>query len=219
MAGRKSSAKFEGTRRGFGHSYNLAAARVPRLMLRAGRRTGRVMNVPQAVGGPAAHPPKAEKIWSIKINLKERRLAIRSALAATADPKMVSERGHAITDKLATPLVFVNEFEAIDKTKTFTDLLVTLGLSDELARSSKKKVRAGKGKLRGRRYRTYKGPLVVVSDSKAPLVKAARNVPGIDVVTVRNLNAELLAPGTHMGRLAVFSQAALEKIENENLFI
>ncbi len=218
MAGRRSSAKFEGTRTGYGHSYNLSAARVPRLMMRGGRRTGKVMNVPFAVGGPRAHPPKAEKIWKIKVNLKERKFAIRSALAATADKSIVSERGHKL-GKLETPIVFVNEIEKIDKTNKFIKLLETIGLADELRRASKKKVRAGKGKMRGRKYKKVKGPLVVVSDYKAPLVKAARNIPGVDIVNVKDLNAELLAPGTHFGRLAVFSEAAIERIEKENLFL
>ncbi|MBR9681920.1 MAG: 50S ribosomal protein L4 [Candidatus Altiarchaeota archaeon] len=218
MAGRRSSAKFEATRSGYGHSYNLSAARVPRLMMRGGRRTGKVMNVPQAVGGPRSHPPKAEKIWKIKVNLKERKFAIRSALAATADKVLVAERGHKLSD-LETPVVFVNEIEQLNKTADVKQLLELIGLSDELIRSSKKKVRAGKGKMRGRKYKRVKGPLIVVSEYKVPLIKAARNIPGIDVINVKDINAESLAPGTHFGRLVIFSEAALEKIEKDGLFI
>lgn len=218
MAGRKSSAKFEATRTGYGHSYNLSAARLPRLMMRGGRRTGRVMNVPQTVGGPRSHPPKAEKIWKIKINLKERKFAIRSALAAIADKVIVAERGHKISD-LETPVVFTNDIEQITKTSEVIHLFETIGLSEELVRSSKKKVRAGRGTMRGRKYKRVKGPLVVVSEYKLPLIKSARNIPGIEVVNVKDLNAEVLAPGTHFGRLVIFSEAALEKIEKDGLFI
>ena len=218
MAGRRSSAKFEATRTGYGHSYNLSAARVPRLMMRGGRRTGRVMNVPQAAGGPRAHPPKAEKIWKIKVNLKERKFAIRSALAATADKSLVSERGHKLGE-LETPIVFVNDIEQISKTSDFKTLLETIGLAEELIRSSKKKVRSGKGKMRGRKYKKVKGPLVIVSEYKLPLIKAARNIPGVDIVNVKDINAEVLAPGTHFGRLTIFSEAALEKIEKDDLFL
>ena len=98
LAGRLSSAKYMATRTGYGHSYNWGIARVPRLMIRGGRRVGRVMNIPQAVGGPRAHGPKAERVWKVKMNVKERRLAIRSGIAATADRKIVSERGHKLPE-------------------------------------------------------------------------------------------------------------------------
>ena len=64
-------------------------SRVPRLT------TGRRARVaPQTVGGRRTHPPKPERIWAKKINRKERRLAIRSALAATVSPEFVNGRGH-----------------------------------------------------------------------------------------------------------------------------
>ena len=40
----------------------------------------------------------------------------------------------------------------------------------------------------------------------------ARNHAGVDVVVVENLNAELLAPGTHPGRLTVYTKSAVEKL-------
>ncbi|MBI5061704.1 MAG: hypothetical protein HZB67_05325 [Candidatus Aenigmarchaeota archaeon] len=44
-------------------------------------------------------------------------------------------------------------------------------------------------------------------------MKAARNIAGIDAVVCDKLDARLLAPGAHAGRLAVFTKASLEKIE------
>ena len=44
-------------------------------------------------------------------------------------------------------------------------------------------------------------------------MKAAKNLPGVDVVTVDNLNVELLAPGTHPGRLTIWTQSAIEKLK------
>jgi len=55
------------------------------------------------------------------------------------------------------------------------------------------------------------GPLVVVAENKG-IVEAARNVPGVDVVTVADLNVELLAPGTHPGRLTVWTSSAIERL-------
>lgn len=59
--------------------------------------------------------------------------------------------------------------------------------------------------------------MLVVSDD-CSLIKAARNVPGIEVVPVGNLNAELLAPGTDVGRATLFTKSAIDKMETENLF-
>ena len=79
-------------------------------------------------------------------------------------------------------------------------------------------MRAGKGKLRGRKYQRKTGPLLVVSKD-CSLEKSACNIPGIDVVQINNINAELLAPGTHLGRLTLFTQAAIEKLGKEKLFL
>ncbi|TRO62011.1 50S ribosomal protein L4 [Candidatus Bathyarchaeota archaeon] len=215
-AGRLSSAKFRGTRRGYGHSYNWSVARLPRLLLRGGRRVGRVVSVPQAVGGPAAHPPKAEREWDHKMNDKERRLAIRAALAAAVNKEMVVLRGHKAPK--AYPFVVVEAFEGISKTKDIVAAFESLGLSQELERASKKKLRAGRGKSRGRTYKRVKGPLLVIGEP-SPVVKAASNIPGVDVVTVNQLNAELLAPGAHPGRLTIFTKKALEKMDKDKLFL
>jgi len=217
-AGRTSSAKFRGIRRGYGHSYNWSLARLPRLMLRGGRRIGRVVNVPQAVGGPRAHPPKVEKIWKIKINKKERRKAIRSALSATALRELVIKRGHKVPKNLTLPIVVIKDFENLSKTSEVRKVLLSLGLNEELERATKKKIRAGKGKMRGRKYKKPKSVLIVVSDPKVPIIKAARNLPGVDVVSVDMLNAELLAPGSHPGRLTIFTEPAIRRLEKEKLF-
>ncbi|MFB6262252.1 MAG: 50S ribosomal protein L4, partial [Bradymonadaceae bacterium] len=47
--------------------------------------------------------------------------------------------------------------------------------------------------------------------------RAARNIPGVDVAPVEELNAELLAPGTEPGRLVIWSENAVEKLGAEDL--
>jgi len=54
--------------------------------------------------------------------------------------------------------------------------------------------------------------LLVVSN-KGGLNKAARNVPGVDVVGVKDLCAEDLAPGGDPGRLTVWTKSAIEDLE------
>ena len=96
--------------------------------------------------------------------------------------------------------------------------MVILGLTAELERSSKKNVRAGRGKMRGRKYQRAKGPLIVVSD-KCDLLKSARNISGVDIVSVKSVNSELLAPGTVPGRLTLFTAASIDRLEKEKLFM
>ncbi len=203
-------------RRDYKSSYNRGISRIPRkVLVRRGSQFIWVgAKVPQAVGGRRAHPPKVQKKYYELVNKKERRKAIRSAIAATLIDYFVQKRGHK-----GKSYVVVKEVEDLKKTKEFVELLKKLNLEEELERIEYKKVRAGKGKMRNRPYRTKKGPLVVVSSNESPLVKAARNVQGVDVVEVRNLNVELLAPGGEPGRLTIWSEKAIEELKEKGLFL
>ncbi|MBT7903537.1 50S ribosomal protein L4 [Candidatus Woesearchaeota archaeon] len=216
-AGNKHSSKLSRRRHNYRGSYGFGISRVPRkIHTRRGTRFFWVgATAPGCVGGRRAHPPKVEKIWSKNINVNERRKAIRSAIAATMIPELVEDRGHKLPDTY--PFIIDNSFEQIEKTNEFEKILVTLGLTDELGRASRKTFRAGKARLRGRKYKKAKGPLVVVS-TECPLLKSGVNVAGVDVVEVKNLNAQLLAPGSDVGRLTLFTEAAIKKLEEENLF-
>ena len=216
-AGKRASAKLSRRRRDYRGSYGFGISRVPRKIL---TRRGSRMNwvgafAPGTVGGRRAHPPKSEKIWWKKINEKERIKAIRSAIAATILKDIVAERGHIVPNNY--PFVLDDKFESMQKTKDVIEALKKLGLEHELARAEEKKVRAGKGKARGRKYKKKKGPLIVVSKMDK-LSKAAGNIPGIDVVEVKSLNAELLAPGAKAGRLTLWTKAAINVLEKEGLF-
>ncbi|MAG78093.1 50S ribosomal protein L4 [archaeon] len=167
--------------------------------------------VPNTVGGRRAHPPKAEKIWDEKININERRKAIRSAIAATMVPTLVKKRGHTTES-----IVLDSKVEDMKKTKDVYNLLVKL-MPEEMKRVEYKKVRAGKGKNRGRKYKFKKGPLIVVAD-KCELIKSATNLQGIDICIVKELNSELLAPGCDAGRLTIWTDKSLELMEKEKLF-
>lgn len=217
-AGLKHSAKLSKKRREYRASYGHGISRVPRKIT---SRRGTQFNwtaaiVPGVVGGRRAHPPKAERIFAKKLNDKERRKALRSAIAATLDKDLVSGRGHVLPEKF--PFLISDDFEKMDKTKGVLDALKKLGLGNDLARASEKKVRAGRGKYRGRRYKKRKGPLLVVS-GKCGLLDAAVNIPGVDVVEIKSINAELLAPGAVPGRLALFTASAIDKLEKEKLFV
>lgn len=208
-AGKRHSANLSRRRRAFKTSYGIGISRVPRKILSGkGSRWNWVGAVaPGTVGGRRAHHPKAEKIWNIKINKKEKNKAIRSALTAVMDKDIVKKRGHLIPDDY--PFIICNDFENLKKTKQVKDVLNKIGF-DKLEK--KKKVRAGKGKLRGRKYKIKKNILLVVGD-KCELLKSAKNIMGIDVSVVSELNTELLAPGADIGRVTLFSENAIKNLK------
>ncbi|MDK2990751.1 MAG: large subunit ribosomal protein L4e [Methanoculleus sp.] len=195
-AGMRTSAESWGSGRG--------VAQVPRL-----KNGSRVARIPQATGGRAAHPPKVEKILVKEINRKEKQKALRSAVAASTYQDLVRERGHLFEGDL--PLVFEDRFEEITRTGDVIAALSALGVYADVERAkSSKKVRAGRGTMRGRRYKQRKSVLIVTGSE--PL-RAARNLAGVDAVTVSQLNTELLAPGTQAGRLTIWTESAIRRLE------
>ena len=177
------------------------------LILKNGRKAA---GVPMAVGGRRSHAPQPNADYSEKVNKKERRKAIRSAIAATASTGLVEARGHKFTREL--PVVAKNDLESLTKTSEVIKFLQAAGLWDDVLRAKLgRNIRAGKGKLRGRKYKGRKS-LLIVAGTDAGLGKAARNLPGVDFVTVERLNAELLAPGTRAGRLTIWTESSLEKL-------
>ncbi|NIM47277.1 MAG: 50S ribosomal protein L4 [Candidatus Aenigmarchaeota archaeon] len=210
LAGKRSSAHYHGVRRGPHHMMNIERARMARI--HGGppnlQMTARV--IPGAVKGRKAHPPKIEKIWYRKINNKERVFAIKSAIAATALKDIVLKRGHLV-DNINLPIVIDDSLQEFKKSKNVKEFLEKIGLKKELERAKNKKVRAGKGKRRGRKYKKKKSVLFVIFEDKG-IFKAAKNIPGVDICLATNLNAELLAPGTHAGRLTIFTESAIKKL-------
>ncbi|UCE17012.1 MAG: 50S ribosomal protein L4 [Candidatus Bathyarchaeota archaeon] len=200
LAGKRTTAESMGT----GHGI----ARISRI--KGGGQRGAF--IPFAVGGRATHPPVVEKKIEKKIPRKEMKLALRSAVAATASKEIVSSRGHIIDDVRDFPLVVVDEIQGLKKTREVEKAFIQLGVWPDVYRAKEsRKVRAGKGKRRGRKMKQAVGPLLVITEN-AGVVEAARNLPGVDIVKVNNLNVELLAPGTHPGRLAVWTSSAVEKL-------
>jgi large subunit ribosomal protein L4e len=210
LAGKRTSAHYHGERRSRYTMMNIEMARMPRIHGGPPGLHLRARFVPQAVKGRRAHPPKAEKDWWQKINKKERRLAIKSAIAATALKDVVLQRGHVVNG-LELPIVVDDSLQELKKTKDVENFLKKIGLDKELERAKNKKVRPGKGKMRGRRYKKKKSVLFVISENKG-IAQAAKNLPGVDVCLVNNLNAELLAPGAHPGRLTIYTVSAIQKL-------
>ncbi len=106
----------------------------------------------------------------------------------------------------------------MDKTNKVKNVFEKIGLQAELKRTSKKKIRAGKGKARGRVYKKKQGPLIIIAE-ESKLQKAVKNIPGVESCLVKNLNAEILAPGANSGRLVIWTEGAIEKLSKERLFV
>jgi len=165
---------------------------------------------PNTVGGRRAWPPLVAKIWDKKVNRKERALARRSALSALKSPELVKARGHRFQEGLSLPVIVEDKFEEVDSTHEVLDILHDLGVFDDIIRAKDGyKIRAGRGKMRGRKHRQPKSLLIVVKELKG-LERGARNIPGVDLCTVSQLNTELLAPGGVPGRLTIISEGALK---------
>ncbi len=196
---------------------------VSRIMRKTGQRTG--AQNPHTRGGRRAHGPKVDKDWSQKLNSKQKATARDSAIAASADPDIVAARGHRFNEDTNFPIIidgYVESRQGSDEkydveslplqysTRKFIAMMEGIGLGDDLIRAkSGKTIRAGKGTMRGRKTRTPKSILLVVSNRDG-LHKAASNVPGVDVVVAKDLCAEDLAPGGDPGRLTVWTKQAIE---------
>jgi len=187
-----------------------------------GRGTARVQRVkagrkatesPNNVSGRRAHPPVPERIWDKKVNQKEKVLARLSAIAATGDADVVRTRGHQFEDTVSFPIIVEDKIQGIAATSEVVEVLEAIGLGYDLDRAKYgRKIRAGKGKMRNRRYRTPVSILLVVADKEQPVFLGASNLPGVEVTAVSGLNASILAPGGDAGRLTVFSESAIAKM-------
>merc|ERR1712199_142802 len=105
--------------------------------------------------------------------------------------------------------------QTITKTNKAVDLLKSIGVYADVAKSAKSKnIRRGKGKMRNRRYTCRKGPLVVVTSADQGLAKSVRNLPGVDVANVERLNLLDLAPGGHLGRLCIWTKSAFAALDS-----
>lgn len=191
---------------------NTGRARLPRTKNRKYLLYGRVGRVSQAVGGRSPNAPKSWKIAFEKINKKEKKLALESAIAATKIKELVEKR-FIVENEL--PIIVEEKFENIKKTREVIEIFNKIGVGKDLQNAKEKiRKRAGKGKTRGRTKKVKKSVLIITG-SNSPILKASRNLPGVDAVTLKSLNVELLAPGAIAGRLVVWTKNAIKELNNK----
>ncbi len=213
----------KGAFKGSGHKYSVESlgagygmARISRIKASGTGKSLAGGMVNSAVGGRPGHPPVPEKKIHKDINEKEKRVALLVAVAFTGNKEAVRARGHRVPDEVTLPIVVDDRIESLAKTKELKEFLEKIGLKEELERCKEKKIRAGKGKRRGRRYKRRVGPLIVVSEDRG-IEEAADNLPGVDVVKLKDLSVLHLAPGAKPGRLTIWSKSAFEKLDEKIL--
>lgn len=204
-AGHQTSAESWGTGR--------AVARIPRVGGGGTGRSGQGAFGNMCRGGRMFAPTKTWRKWHRKVSVNQRRYAIVSALAASALPSLVMARGHRIEEIAEMPLVIDTAMESVGKTRAAIELLEKISAFADVRRVKESRaLRAGQGKARNRRFRQRRGPLVIYKDD-AGLVKAFRNIPGVELIRVSALNLLLLAPGGHLGRFCIWTRSAFEHLE------
>jgi large subunit ribosomal protein L4e len=206
-AGHQTSAESWGTGR--------AVSRIPRVPGGGTHRAGQGAFGNMCRGGRMFAPTKIWRRWHRRINVNMKRYAVVSAIAASAVPSLVMARGHRIEDVPELPLVVNDSAEGIEKTATAIKALKQIGAyADAEKAKDSQAIRPGKGKMRNRRYISRKGPLIVYGTEGSKLVKAFRNIPGVEVINVERLNLLKLAPGGHLGRFVIWTKSAFEKLDS-----
>jgi len=206
-AGMKHSAESWGTGR--------AVSRIPRVGGSGTSRNGQGAFGNMCRKGRMFAPIRIWRRWHRRNNLNQKRYAVATALAASAILPLVQARGHRADAAPEFPLVVSNTVEKIERTKEAVRFLKDVGAWADVQKViDTVKVRAGKGKLRSRRFRSRRGPLVVYSGANVPLLKALRNVPGVEVAHVSRLNLLQLAPGGHVGRFVIWTEGAFNELNN-----
>jgi large subunit ribosomal protein L4e len=189
-----------------------AVARIPRVPGGGTHRAGQAAFGNQARGGGMFSPTKVWRRWHRRVNVKEKRHAVATCLAASSLPALVMARGHRINEVSELPLVVSNGLENLTKTKQAVEALKGLGVGPDLQKViESKKIRAGKGKARNRKYRMRKGPLIIYNEDNG-IVRAMRNIPGVDTIQVDRMGLLQLAPGGHIGRFVIWTEGAFQKL-------
>jgi len=186
-------------------------SRIAKMRGGGGGRQGEAGGVASVRGGRQAHPPNVKKAIYKKLNNKEYKLALSSAISATKLKEIIVARGHKIGNIENFPIIVSDEIETIEHTKDIVKILNSLNLMEDVNRLKSRKPRTGKSALRGRGKKIGKSILFVVSKSEK-LAKACGAIPGIDVKMASQLSVLDLAPGADPIRLTVYSKSALEDI-------
>merc|ERR1712072_528176 len=191
-----------------------AVAHIPRVRGGGTHRSGRGVFGNMCRGGHMFAPTKVYRRWHRRVNVAQKRYAMCSAIAATGVPALVMAKGHRIEEIPEVPLVVSDNVQSYTKTKEAYIMLKRVKAYNDVDQVCKtKRMRAGKGKMRNRRRIMKRGPLIIY-DQDQGLTRAFRNLPGVDTISVDQLNILKLAPGGHVGRFCIWTESAFKKLDN-----
>ena len=186
-------------------------SRVARMKGGGGGRQGQAGEVASTRGGRQAFPPNVKKTIYKKLNKKENRLALCSAIAATSSKEIVMSNGHNIDNLKELPIIISDDIENVMKTSEMKKIITALNLIDDVKRLENRKPRTGKPTLRGRKSKIGKSILFVLSNS-SKTENACSSIPGVDARSVNDLSILDLAPSSKPVRLTVYSKKAIDLI-------
>jgi large subunit ribosomal protein L4e len=205
------SGKLKHHRKVWKSQYGRGMSRIPRKqMSRRGSQFNWVgATVPNTRGGRRAHPPKVVSMFELaRVNKKELRLALMSAISASADAKIVSKRYERLRkEKLENvPYVVDSKFTSLKIKEILIGLKKIFGEKAFDVAIPQKTVRKGLGKLRGRKYKKNAGFLFILGNDE----KLKTTI--FEVARVKTLGVNDLANGG-VGRLAIYTEKAIKDLE------
>lgn len=195
LAGMQTSAAYFGAMSSYRTGRHMGIAIRPREKLGGGVQ-GKVKRIPSATKGRRAHPHQAAKIIAERINRKEYQMALASAVSAT----VAGRQG------LQLPLIIADDIESVKKTRDVLGVFKSIRVFDYVNGGREPHIR--KNVRRSTRMRIHKKKLLLIVGNRSTVLRAARNIPGVDVCLVKGITANLLAPGGVPGRLTVWSESA-----------
>lgn len=211
LAGKRDSINVSKRRKNYRSTYGKGGSRTPKKSMWSRGMQHRFVGAfaPNTVGGRKAHAPNANKNILKSMNNKEWNTAILSGLSASLNRDLVIKNGQKVPESY--PFILDDKVEELGKTKEIKDLLEKLGFGEEMQRTSVRKIRAGRGTMRNRTYRTKRGPLFVISSMETPLLKAARNIQGVDIISADLLLASDFGMSDKPGRAVIFTQSGAKE--------
>ncbi|MCL5100666.1 MAG: 50S ribosomal protein L4 [Candidatus Marsarchaeota archaeon] len=205
LAGMQTTAVYVGKYTGYRRGRHMGMAIRPRQKL-GGGAMGDVRRIPSSVKGRRAHPHRPEKNIFEQINKKEYDAAIASAIAGSSNKELVHQKH---VSKMSLPIVIDDNLESVAKTKNLLNTFKSLGLLDDVEKSHKPRLRIGMRRVSNKRR--FRSSVLIIAKNAENIIKAGRNIPGVDVCSVDDMKIEKLAPGAKP-RLIVWTKSALGSV-------
>ncbi len=193
LAGMQTTATYYGAMHSYRTGRHMGIAIRPREKLGGGVQ-GKVRRIPSSVKGKRAHPHTIEKILIERMNKKEYRKALSSAIAAASNP---------------SPIVVSDSINSIKKTNEMARIIKTLTGIDTNEHTSRKR----KGVRRSSKQKTYGKKILIVCNDQN-VIMSARNIAGVDACKLESIKVGLIAPGGNTFRKVIWSESAIKGLDS-----